>query len=170
MDSDETFEPRLAAEIRGMVQIGGIGMYRFKKYWLWKEDRYYRVDRPDKFQSYAVNTYLVRASTKLRFPNPSGPFLKRIMKHVLSIEKLTPYFGRDPIEGVEGRLIDTDIIVLHHAALNWPQFIKNQMWYATLLAKKEPKKDEYSIVEQLYSILDESTLKLETVKPEWINY
>jgi glycosyltransferase involved in cell wall biosynthesis len=170
MDSDETFEPRLRKEIREMVERHDVGMYAFKKYWLWKDDKHYRVDRPDKFLSYAFNTCLVRASTKLRFYNPAGPFLKRLAKHILGKEKLRPYFGRNPVQGFEGKLVNTEIIVLHHAAVNWGHFVKNQIWYASLIAKREPKRDEYSIAEQLYSILDESTLKLEPVRPEWIDY
>ncbi|MBM3897988.1 MAG: hypothetical protein FJ358_05640 [Thaumarchaeota archaeon] len=168
MDSDETFEPRLRKEIRELTEHNDVGLYTFKKYWLWKNDRHYRVDRPDKFLSYAFNTYLVRASTKLRFPNPAGPFLKRLAKHLLGKERLRPYFGRNPVQGVEGKRVNTDIILLHHAAVNWNHFVKNQIWYASLIAKREPKRDEYSIAEQLYSILDESTLKLEPVRPEWI--
>ena len=61
-DSDETFEPKLRTEIREMVKRDDVGMYRFKKYWLWKDDRHYRVDRSDKYMSYVVNTYLARAS------------------------------------------------------------------------------------------------------------
>jgi hypothetical protein len=169
-DSDETFEPRLRTEIRELVKHEDVGMYRFKKYWLWKDEGHYRVDRPDKFLSYAVNTYLVRASPKLRFQNPAGLLWKRLAKHVLGREKLRPYFGRDPVLGVEGRRVDTDIIVLHHAALNWPQLVKNQIWYATLIAKRQPKKDEYQFAEHLYSVLDETTLKLEPVRREWIDW
>ncbi len=169
-DSDETFEPRLRTEIREMIKHEKVGMYRFKKYWLWRDEGHYRVDRPDKFLSYAVNTYLVRASEDLRFPNPAGSFWKRVAKHISGREKLRPYFGRDPVMGVKGERVDTDIIVLHHAALNWPQFVKNQIWYATLLAKRHPMRDEYQIAEQLYSILDESTLRLEPVKREWIGW
>lgn len=170
MDSDETFEPRLRTEIHEMVKHEDTGMYRFRKYWLWRDDKHYRVDRPDKFQSYAVNTYLVRASRNLRFRNPAGPFLKRSAKHLLGIEKIRPYFGRNPVEGVEGKRIDTDILVFHHAALNWPQFVKNQIWYTALLAKRQPGRDEYKIAEQLHSILDESTLKLEPVKQDWVDW
>ena len=170
MDSDETFEPRLRKEIREMVKRDDVGMYRFKKYWLWRDDKHYRVDRPDKFLGYAYNTYLVKASPKLYFPNPAGPLWKRLLKHILGKEKLRPYFGRDPIKGVVGERVDTDIIILHHAALNWPNFMKNQIWYACLLAKRQPKRQEYDIAEQLYRGLDESTLRLEPIRPEWIDY
>lgn len=169
-DSDETFEPRLRDEIKEMVSRKGVGMYRFRKYWLWKDDKHYRVDRPEKFLTHAYNTYLVREAPTLRFPNPAGHFARRILKHVMGKEKLRPYFGRNPIIGVQGEKVDTEIIVLHHAPLNWPQFVTNQVWYACLIAKREPKRDEYEIAEQLYSILDETTLKLEPIKPEWANW
>ena len=167
MDADETFEPRLAKEIRQLVKNSTAGMYRFKRHWLWKDTNHYRGDRPDKFSTISFNTYLVRSNSSLVFPNPAGKILKRIIKHVSGKEKLRPYFGRDPITGVKGKVIETDIILLHHAALNWSQFIQNQIWYATLISKRQPKRKEEEIVNQFYSIIDESTLKLEQVKPEW---
>lgn len=170
MDSDETFEPRLRMEIIEMVKNTDVGMYRFKKYWLWKDDVHYRVDRPEKFLTYGYNTYLVRASNNLHFPNPAGPLWKRFSKHIIGREKLRPYFGRIPVTGVDGVIVDTDIVVLHHAALNWPQFVKNQIWYASLIAKREPKRSEYDIAEQLYSILDESSLKLEPIPKDWVGW
>ena len=82
---------------------------------------------------------------------------------------MKPYFGREPIIGIDGKVTETDIVVLHHAALNWTQFVKNQMWYAVLISKREPNRSELNIVNQLYVILDESTLKLEPVNKEWFD-
>ena len=169
MDSDETFEPRLKNQIQQLINTPDVGMYKFKRFWLWKTKEYYRADRPEKYSTFAYNTYMVKSSSSLKFPNPAGSFLKRIVKHLAGKEKLKPYFGREPIIGVDGKVIETDIVVLHHAALNWTQFVKNQMWYAVLISKREPNRSELNVVNQLYDILDESTLKLEPVNKEWFD-
>ena len=169
MDADETFEPRLKNQIQQLVNTLDVGMYKFKKFWLWKSKEYYRADRPEKYSTFAYNTYLIRSSSSLRFPNPAGSFFKRIVKHLIGKEKLKPYFGREPIIGVDGKVIETDIVLLHHAALNWIQFVKNQMLYAVLLAKRQPRHLELDIVEQQFKILDESTLELKPVKKEWFD-
>ena len=169
MDADETFEPRLKNQIQQLVNTLDVGMYKFKKFWLWKSKEYYRTDRPEKYSTIAYNTYLVRSTPSLRFPNPAGSILKRIFKHLIGKEKLKPYFGREPITGILGKVIETDIVVLHHAALNWNQFVKSQMWYAALLTKRQPRRPELDIIEQQFKILDESTLELKPVKKEWFD-
>tara|TARA_B100001179_G_C18603922_1_gene412634 strand:- start:6289 stop:7062 length:774 start_codon:yes stop_codon:yes gene_type:complete len=169
MDADETFEPRLKNQIQQLVNTLDVGMYKFKKFWLWKSKEYYRTDHPEKYSTIAYNTYIVRSTSSLRFPNPAGPFLKRIVKHLIGKEKLKPYFGREPITGILGKVIETDIVVLHHAALNWNQFVKSQMWYAALLTKRQPRRLELDIIEQQFKILDESTLELKPVKKEWFD-
>jgi glycosyltransferase involved in cell wall biosynthesis len=169
MDSDETFEPRLKNQIQQLIRKSDVGMYKFKRFWLWKSKEYYRTDRPEKYSTLAYNTYLIKSSSSLRFPNPAGPFLKRIVKHFIGKEKLKPYFGREPITGIDGKVVETEIVVLHHAALNWTQFVKNQMLYAALLVKRQPRHSEQDIVEQQFKILDESTLELKPVKKEWFD-
>lgn len=168
MDADETFEPRFAHAIREHINDSSVGMYKFHRYWLWKSTDYYRSDRPEKFSTFAYNSYLVRSVQSLYFPNPGGPFWKRLIRHFQGKEKLRPYFGREPIHGVIGKTIESEIILLHHAALNWEQFVKNQMWYAALIAKRQPKSSVLDIVNQLYSILDVSTLELSPVDKEWL--
>ena len=169
MDADETFEPRLKNQIQQLVNTLDVGMYKFKRLWLWESKEYYRADRPEKYSTFAYNTYLIRSSSSLRFPNPAGSFFKRIVKHLIGKEKLKPYFGREPITGIHGKAIETDIVVLHHAALNWNQFVKSQMWYTALLTKRQPRRPELDIVEQQFKILDESTLELKPVKKEWFD-
>ena len=168
MDADETFEPRFKATIRDHINNPDAGMYKFRRYWLWNTAEQYRVDRPEKFSSFAYNSYLVRSTTALYFPNPAGSLWKRLIKHLQGKEKLRPYFGREPITGIEGNTIESDIVLLHHAALNWTQFVKNQMWYGMLLSKRQPNSSEYDLTNQLYSILDESTLELKSINKDWL--
>ena len=168
MDADETFEPRFKATIRDHINNPDAGMYKFRRYWLWNTAKQYRVDRPEKFSSFAYNSYLVRSTTALYFPNPAGSLWKRLIKHLQGKEKLRPYFGREPIAGIEGNTIESDIVLLHHAALNWTQFVKNQMWYGMLLSKRQPNSSEYDLTNQLYSILDESTLELKSINKDWL--
>ena len=168
MDADETFEPRFKISIREHVTNDNVGMYKFRRYWLWKTIDQYRSDRPEKFSTFAYNSYLVRFSPSLHFPNPAGTLWKRLIKHIQGREKLRPYFGREPITGVMGPTIESDIILLHHAALNFTQFVKNQMWYGMLLAKRQSNSSEFDLTNQLYSILDESTLELKPINKEWL--
>ena len=168
MDADETFEPRFKATIRDHINNPDAGMYKFRRYWLWNTAEQYRVDRPEKFSSFAYNSYLVRSTPALYFPNPAGSLWKRLIKHLQGKEKLRPYFGREPITGIEGNTIESDIVLLHHAALNWTQFVKNQMWYGMLLSKRQPNSSEYDLTNQLYSILDESTLELKSINKDWL--
>ena len=65
MDADETFEPRLKNQIQQLVNTLDVGMYKFKKFWLWKSKEYYRTDRPEKYSTIAYNTYLVRSTPSL---------------------------------------------------------------------------------------------------------
>ena len=122
----------------------------------------------EKFSYISYNSYLVRSTPALYFPNPAGSLWKRLIKHLQGKEKLRPYFGRDPITGIEGNTIESDIVLLHHAALNWTQFVKNQMWYGMLLSKRQPNSSEYDLTSQLYSILDESTLELKPITKDWL--
>ena len=168
MDADETFEPLFKATIRDHINNPDAGMYKFRRYWLWNTAEQYRVDRPEKFSSFAYNSYLVRSTSALYFPNPAGSLWKRLIKHLQGKEKLRPYFGREPITGIEGNTIESDIVLLHHAALNWTQFVKNQMWYGMLLSKRQPNSSEYDLTNQLYSILDESTLELKSINKDWL--
>ncbi len=168
MDADETLEPKFQQTIREYVENPDIGLYKFLRYWLWSTPEQYRVDRPEKFSTFAYNSYLVRLVPSLYFPNPAGPLWKRLFKHVRGSEKLRPYFGREPISGTVGKQIETDIVLLHHAALNREQFIKNQMWYSMLLSKRQPLDSEKDIVNQFYSILDESTLELKPINKDWL--
>ena len=168
MDADETFEPLFKATIRDHINNPDAGMYKFRRYWLWNTAEQYRVDRPEKFSSFAYNSYLVRSTSALYFPNPAGSLWKRLIKHLQGKEKLRPYFGREPITGIEGNTIESDIVLLHHAALNWTQFVKNQMWYGMLLSKRQPNSSEYDLTNQLYSILDESTLELKPINKDWL--
>ena len=168
MDADETFEPLFKATIRDHINNPDAGMYKFRRYWLWNTAEQYRVDRPEKFSSFAYNSYLVRSTPALYFPNPAGSLWKRLIKHLQGKEKLRPYFGREPITGIEGNTIESDIVLLHHAALNWTQFVKNQMWYGMLLSKRQPNSSEYDLTNQLYSILDESTLELKSINKDWL--
>jgi len=137
MDADETFEPRFKTTIRDYINNPDVGMYKFRRYWLY-------------------------------FPNPAGTLWKRLIKHLQGKEKLRPYFGREPITGIAGNTIESDIVLLHHAALNWNQFVKNQMWYGMMLAKRQPNSSESDLSNQLYSILDESTLELKPINKDWL--
>ena len=168
MDADETFEPRFKATIHDHINNPDAGMYKFRRYWLWNTAEQYRVDRPEKFSSLAYNSYLVRSTPALYFPNPAGTLWKRLIKHLQGKEKLRPYFGREPIAGIVGNTIESDIVLLHHAALNWNQFVKNQMWYGMMLAKRQPNSSESDLSNQLYSILDESTLELKPINKDWL--
>ena len=168
MDADETFEPRFKVSIREHVKDKEAGLYKFRRYWLWKSKDQYRTDRPEKFSTFAYNSYLVRYTPSLHFPNPAGTLWKRLIKHLQGREKLRPYFGREPVTGVVGTTLESDIILLHHAALNWTQFVKNQMWYGMLLSKRQPNSSEYDLTNQLYNILDESTLELKPINKDWI--
>ena len=168
MDADETFEPQFKTTIRNHINNPDAGIYKFRRYWLWNTAEQYRVDRPEKFSSLAYNSYLVRSTSALHFPNPAGTLWKRLIKHLQGKEKLRPYFGREPITGIMGNILESDIVLLHHAALNWEQFIKNQMWYSILLAKRQPLDSEKDIVNQFYSILDESTLELKPINKDWL--
>ena len=168
MDADETFEPRFKVSIREHVEDKEIGLYKFRRYWLWKSKVQYRTDRPEKFSTFAYNSYLGRYTPSLHFPNPAGTLWKRLIKHLQGREKLRPYFGREPVTGVVGTTLESDIILLHHAALNWTQFVKNQMWYGMLLSKRQPNSSEYDLTNQLYSILDESTLELKPINKDWL--
>ena len=168
MDADETFEPKFKVSIREYVKNNDVGMYKFRRHWLWNSKDQYRVDQPEKFSTFAYNSYLVRYAPSLHFPNPAGTLCKRLIKHLLGREKLRPYFGREPITGVVGKTLESDIVLLHHAALNWPQFVKNQMWYGMLLAKRQPHAYEYDLTNQLYRILDESTLELKPINKDWL--
>ncbi|MGE4595447.1 MAG: hypothetical protein AAEA79_00570, partial [Nitrososphaerales archaeon] len=168
MDADETFEPRLKTTIRDYINNPDVGMYKFRRYWLWNTAEQYRVDQPEKFSSLAYNSYLVRSTSALHFPNPAGTLWKRLIKHLQGKEKLRPYFGREPITGIAGNILESDIVLLHHAALNWNQFVKNQMWYGMMLAKRQPNSSESDLSNQLYSILDESTLELKPINKDWL--
>ena len=168
MDADETFEPRFKVTIHDHINNPDAGMYKFRRYWLWNTAEQYRVDRPEKFSSLAYNSYLVRSTPALYFPNPAGTLWKRLIKHLQGKEKLRPYFGREPITGMAGNTIESDIVLLHHAALNWNQFVKNQMWYGMMLAKRQPNSSESDLSNQLYSILDESTLELKPINKDWL--
>ena len=168
MDADETFEPRFKITIRDHINNPDAEMYKFRRYWLWNTVEQYRVDRPEKFSSLAYNSYLVRSTSALHFPNPAGTLWKRLIKHLQGKEKLRPYFGREPITGIAGNTIESDIVLLHHAALNWNQFVKNQMWYGMMLAKRQPNSSESDLSNQLYSILDESTLELKPINKDWL--
>ena len=168
MDADETFEPRFKITIRDHINNPDAEMYKFRRYWLWNTAEQYRVDQPEKFSSLAYNSYLVRSTSALHFPNPAGTLWKRLIKHLQGKEKLRPYFGREPITGIAGNTIESDIVLLHHAALNWNQFVKNQMWYGMMLAKRQPNSSESDLSNQLYSILDESTLELKPINKDWL--
>jgi len=168
MDADETFEPQFKTTIRNHINNPDAGIYKFRRYWLWNTAEQYRVDRPEKFSSLAYNSYLVRSTPALHFPNPAGTLWKRLIKHLQGKEKLRPYFGREPITGIVGNTIESDIVLLHHAALNWNQFVKNQMLYGMMLAKRQPNSSESDLSNQLYSILDESTLELKPINKDWL--
>ena len=168
MDADETFEPQFKTTIRNHINNPDAGIYKFRRYWLWNTAEQYRVDRPEKFSSLAYNSYLVRSTPALHFPNPAGTLWKRLIKHLQGKEKLKPYFGREPITGIMGNILESDIVLLHHAALNWNQFVKNQMRYGMMLAKRQPNSSESDLSNQLYSILDESTLELKPINKDWL--
>ena len=42
------------------------------------------------------------------------------------------------------------------------------MWYGMLLAKRQPHAYEYDLTNQLYRILDESTLELKPINKDWL--
>jgi len=170
VDFDEVFSAQAAEKIRKLAEADGVGVYRFPRVWLWRGEEYYRVDRPEKYVRHNQISVMVRYSSELQWPGLSGPFWKRVLKHLLGREKLYPQHGRGEIQGYKGRVVDTDVVLLHYAAVNWEHFVRKSMRYVGWERIRLPKKPLDDIVGWAYETMDEKGLALKEAHPDWFNY
>lgn len=168
LDADEIFEERMKERIRDLVEgaTGDIGEFTFRKLWLWRSREFYRADRPEKFQPIHRNC-LFRNVPGLRWVSETGDPWKRVVKRFLGLESWI-HQAHAQLMGVRGRAIFVeDVILLHHAAVDYGRLVKKQLSRVWLFKKSFPATPVEAIVERLYTILDEEGLRLLPVNPEW---
>jgi len=170
VDFDEVFAARAADKIRKLAEVDDVGMYRFPRVWLWRGEKYYRVDKQEKYVRHNQISVMVRYNSELRWPDLSGSFWKKALKHLMGRERLYPQHGRGVIQGYKGSVVDTDVVLLHYAAVNWEHFIRKSMRYVGWERVRLPRKPLDEIVNWAYSTMDETGLALKESNPAWFRY
>jgi len=140
LDSDEVLECN-RAKLEDLAQINALHL--FKRIWLWQDENHYRIDHPEKYQSFTQYTCFV-ANNKLRMERPH-PFWFRLN------------WGRKQF-GYPKVQRHLDILVKHYAALA-PDFQKKQLQYLIDILKHNPFENKNKIVERLAPHFSEPILE-----------
>lgn len=165
LGSDEVFDARMHDRIDDLIRDPTVGEYRFRKLWLWRGLESYRTDRPEKFAQWNPER-LVRAHPKLRFRYPGGLHI-RLASTALRRTRWTPQFGNGGMVGTGTVREVEDVVLLHYAAVDWPDLMRKHLLYAINRKIEYPRKDPDEIVRWAYATLDESGLQTAPVPPEW---
>lgn len=170
VDFDEVFAANSMEEVRRIAEADDIGIYRFLKVWLWRGERYWRSDNPEKYAAHNNTSMMVRYDPDLQWHHPAGPLWKRLIKHAIGREKLYPQTGRTPIQGYKGRVVDVDVVLLHYAAVNWEHLVRKSLRYVAWEVKRLPRRPFEDIINWGYATMDETQLTLSESNPVWFNY
>ena len=165
LGSDEVFDARMHERIGELISDPGAGEYRFRKLWLWRGLDEYRVDRPEKFAQWNPER-LVRMRPGLKFRYPGGLHV-RLASTALRHTRWTPQFGNGGMVGTREIREIEDVVLLHYAAVDWPDLIRKHLLYAVNRKIEYPRKDADEIVRWAYDTLDETTLETAAAPPHW---
>ncbi len=125
-------------------------LHIFKRIWLWMDEFHYRVDFPEKFQSFTQYTCFIPYNGRLKMERPY-PFWLRLS------------WGRKIFDypRVERH---AEIIVKHYAALD-KDYKKKQLMYMVDILKHNPFEEGKKLVERFMPHFEEPVL--EQVPREW---
>lgn len=166
VDADEVFDRRMLDRVDDLVDDADVDEYHFRKLWLWRSTDEVRVDRPDKFAQWNPHR-LVRMRPDLRYVFPIGATWKRLATTALRHTRWTPQFGNGGVRPAGRAAQVDDVVLLHLAAVDWPDMIRKHLLYAVGKRDEYPRTPVDEIVRWAYDTLDESTLRIEAVAPEW---
>lgn len=127
-------------------------MHLFKKIWLWQDEYHYRVDAPQKFQTFTSYTCLIPYHEKLKMERPH-PFWLRID------------WGRKVFQSpvIERH---SDIIVKHYQALDQKNYKRKQLNTVIEILKRNPLQDDKELSERFLPHFEEPAI--EPLPKEWL--
>lgn len=168
LDADEVFDGRMVDLLPELVGASGVGEYRFRKYTLWRGEDQLRLDRPDKFSAWSPFR-MIRAADSLRWQYPER-FAVRLAKISLGLSRRRPQFAHGGITGLAGPTIEVGperAVIVHYASVSYSEMVFKQLRYAVGEAREHPRRPADDIAEYCYGNLDETTLQLGPLPPEW---
>lgn len=164
--ADEVFDIRMRDRIDELVTREDVGEYRFRKYWLWRSEDQIRMDRPEKFAQWNPER-LVRAHRGLQWRYPDGSAWKRLAKVAIGHTRWKPQYGNRGLTNTGGIEYVDDVVIVHFAAVDWNDLVKKHIRYALGEREEHPYRNPDEIAEWAAALLDEATLELAPVPPEW---
>jgi glycosyltransferase involved in cell wall biosynthesis len=188
LDADEMFEYGMKDRIRELVTREDVGEYHFRKLWLWRCEHLYRVDRPDKFQTFNrfrlfrdgpsvqwVRSVDVRGDNRGRVTR-LGPLRLRIPPRLIRLARIATgqeslarrYQGAATVIGTPGRTetID-DLVLLHYATVSMEREVQKRLKYFHGFLSIYKTKDIEEYAAEVYALIDESGLQLAAADPAW---
>jgi hypothetical protein len=169
LDVDEIFDGRIHDVMPGLVQRLDVGMFRFRKYTLWRGEDQLRLDKPEKFSAWSP-CRMVRASSKLRWKYPEQSDLYRAFNVVRGRTRWQPQFGHGGIAGLPGPVVDVEpdqAVIVHYASVSYTDMIWKQLAYAVGESRERPRRSADEIADYCFHNLDETTLEVGPLPPEW---
>jgi glycosyltransferase involved in cell wall biosynthesis len=169
LDVDEVFDGRIHDVMPELVAADGVGMYRFRKYTLWRGEDQLRVDKPEKFSAWSP-CRMVRASRRLRWRYPEGNELARIANIARRRARRRPQFAHGGLGGLPGEVVDIPpekVVIVHYASVSYDEMVWKQLHYAAGEAREHPRRKADEVADYCFANLDETTLELGPIPKEW---
>ena len=167
LDTDEVLDNRIFDRLDSLLAAEDVAEYRFRKYWLWRSEEQIRLDRPDKFAQWNAARFF-RADANATWPHPDGAPWLRTAKVLTRRRGLRPQTGNAGVEGIGGRIVEIeDVVLIHYAAVSYEEMVWKHIRYALGERQEHPRRKPDDIATWAASLLDESTLELGPVPEEW---
>jgi glycosyltransferase involved in cell wall biosynthesis len=169
LDADEIFDGRIRDVMPELIARHDVGMYRFRKFTLWRGEDQLRLDRPEKFSAWSPYR-MVRASRRLHWRYDDGSDLYRAYNVLRGRTRWRPQFGHGGMAGLPGPVVDIDsdkVVIVHYASVSYPDMIWKQLAYAVGESREHPRRPADDIADYCFRNLDETTLEVGPLPPEW---
>tara|TARA_B100000029_G_scaffold306778_1_gene299603 strand:+ start:4397 stop:5203 length:807 start_codon:yes stop_codon:yes gene_type:complete len=172
LDIDEIMDIRLADHLDNLLNNPRVGQIYFKEISLWRNNKQYRIDKPDMYNRQRTMCQILRMNKNLKWV-PSYPYtLKHRLRMLLQKGKYLPVppNGYMKLRGLVGETLDlSELVKIHYHFADWEKVWWTHLRYAVResIQLKKNLKDVPEIVDWATLRLNEEGLELAPVKPEW---
>ena len=172
LDADEMWDARVIEVLPRLLSNLDVGEYKFRKYWLWRNEEQLRDDHPDKYAAWCLPR-LVRADKSLKWNYPENADWKRLAAILIRQSSWRTSYAYGRLDGIPGPVVHVppeEVVLLHYAAVDIRKLQWKHISNAVHNAREYPKRDSDQIADHWFKWMDESIVETRPLPPEWRHF